>query len=172
MPFAYYNDLSARDRGTYRRSDRIVRVSLNAPEVMHPLVQQLRTALGIADRQRVQLTAQQLVTALVTDLDAPPVDVKVLSARPSHDWGELQGLYEPAEDREVALMTVWMRTAARKKVVAFKTFLRTVLHEFCHHLDYEVFDLEESFHTEGFFKRESSIFHQITSATDRTLPVK
>jgi hypothetical protein len=58
------------------------------------------------------------------------------------------------------VITVWMRTAAKKHVVAFKTFLRTVLHEICHHLDYELYGLEESFHTEGFFKRESSLFHQ------------
>jgi hypothetical protein len=30
-----------------------------------------------------------------------------------------------------------MRTAAHKRVVAFRTFLRTLLHELCHHLDYE-----------------------------------
>ena len=97
---------------------------------------------------------------MVTDLGAPPVRVKVLAARPSHDWGEMQGLYEP-EEGDVAVITVWMRTAAKKRVVAFKTFLRTVLHEICHHLDYELYRLDESFHTEGFFKRESSLFHQI-----------
>ena len=54
-----------------------------------------------------------------------------------------------------------MRTAKRSDVVAFKTFLRTLLHELCHHLDYEYLELEDSFHTQGFFKRESSLFHQI-----------
>ena len=42
------------------------------------------------------------------------------------------------------------------QVVAFRTFLRTLIHELCHHLDYELFLLEETFHTEGFYKRESS----------------
>jgi hypothetical protein len=37
-----------------------------------------------------------------------------------------------------------MRTAAKRQVVAFKTFLRTVVHEVGHHLD-------------GFYKRESSL---------------
>jgi hypothetical protein len=50
-----------------------------------------------------------------------------------------------------------MRTAARQQVVAFKSFLRTVVHELGHHLDYELFALEETFHTEGFYKRESSL---------------
>jgi hypothetical protein len=46
-------------------------------------------------------------------------------------------------------------------VVAFRSFLRTILHEFGHHLDYELLGLADSFHTEGFFKRESSLFHQL-----------
>jgi hypothetical protein len=54
-----------------------------------------------------------------------------------------------------------MRTAQRAQVVAFRTFLRTLLHELGHHLDYELFELEETFHTEGFYKRESSLFNQL-----------
>jgi hypothetical protein len=54
-----------------------------------------------------------------------------------------------------------MRTAQRAQVVKFKTFLRTLLHELCHHLDYEHLKLEESFHTEGFYKRESSLLRQL-----------
>ncbi len=46
---------------------------------------------------------------------------------------------------------------------AFRTFLRTLLHEICHHLDYELLKLDDSFHTEGFFKRESSLFNQLVA---------
>jgi hypothetical protein len=35
------------------------------------------------------------------------------------------------------------------------------VHEVCHHLDYELYKLEETFHTEGFYKRESRLFHQL-----------
>lgn len=160
MPFAYYDKLSARDKATYRASDKIVQVPLQAPDTMWPWVDRVQTALASGKRADVQTTVQGLVTALLKDLGAPPARVKVLAARPSHDWGELQGLYEP-EDGHAAVITVWMRTAAHKRVVAFKTFLRTVLHEICHHLDYEVYQLEDSFHSEGFFKRESSLYHQI-----------
>jgi hypothetical protein len=54
-----------------------------------------------------------------------------------------------------------MRTAAQSKVVAFRTFLRTLLHELAHHLDVTLLGLEESFHTEGFFRRESSLMRQL-----------
>jgi hypothetical protein len=36
-----------------------------------------------------------------------------------------------------------------------------VLHELCHHLDYELYNLPETFHTQGFYKRESSLYAQI-----------
>jgi len=58
-------------------------------------------------------------------------------------------------------ITLWMRTAQKKQVVAFRTFLRTFLHEVGHHLDYELLKLPETFHTEGFYKRESSLFRQL-----------
>jgi hypothetical protein len=83
--------------------------------------------------------------------------VRVLARRPADGGGELHGLYEPGEDRALARITVWMRTAQRRDVVAFKTFLRTLVHELCHHLDYEMFELAETFHTGGFYKRESSL---------------
>ena len=54
-----------------------------------------------------------------------------------------------------------MRTARHRRVVAFRTFLRTLLHEIGHHVDYELLRLADSFHTEGFFKRESSLFRQL-----------
>jgi len=86
--------------------------------------------------------------------------VDVHDRRPSWTTGELHGLYEPDAGRRYRI-SVWMRTARRAQIVKFKTFLRTLLHELCHHLDYERFALGESFHTEGFYKRESSLFRQL-----------
>ena len=87
----------------------------------------------------------------------PPVRVRALAARPADETGELHGLYEPEDGPTVARITVWMRTAATASRVAFRSFMRTLIHEFCHHLDYELFLLAETFHTEGFYKRESSL---------------
>ena len=74
----------------------------------------------------------------------------------------MHGLYEPVSKKtKVAEISVWMLTAKRKQVVAFKTYMRTLFHEVCHHLDYELYKLEDSYHTEGFFKRESSLYKQL-----------
>ena len=51
------------------------------------------------------------------------------------------------------------------QVVAFKSFLRTLVHEFAHHLDYELFVLDETFHTEGFYKRESSLANALLAGS-------
>ena len=54
-----------------------------------------------------------------------------------------------------------MRTAEKENVVKFRTFLRTLLHEVCHHLDYELYKLAETFHTEGFYARESGLMREL-----------
>jgi hypothetical protein len=64
-----------------------------------------------------------------------------------------------------------MRTARHRRVVAFKTFLRTLLHEVVHHLDFTLWRMPESFHTEGFFRRESSLFNQLVPDAARSLSV-
>jgi hypothetical protein len=74
----------------------------------------------------------------------------------------LHGLYESAGPRTV--ISVWMLTAKRGQVVAYKTFLRTLVHEMGHHLDYQRLALRDSFHTDGFFKRESSLVAQLLKA--------
>ena len=78
---------------------------------------------------------------------------------------ELHGLYT-RDGRGLPRIRVWMRTVRHQRVVAFRTFLRTLLHEVGHHLDYTHLRLEDSFHTEGFFKRESSLFYQLVPRED------
>jgi hypothetical protein len=157
MRFAYYDRLSAAQKRIYRASDAIEAVGLPRALDLGPDVAALRAALVAEDRAAVQRLGQGMADALTKGYRVPPVRLKVMAARPSDDYGELHGLYEPAEGRARPLITVWMRTAQRRQVVAFKSFLRTIIHELCHHLDYELFALEETFHTEGFYKRESSI---------------
>ena len=163
MVFAYYKRLTASQKREYDKSDGITSVKiLNAPE-LHPLVTALESALKKEDRNRTEILSQKLISAITSRLNVPAIRVKVLAVRPHDSGGELHGLYNPATGKLYANMEVWMRTAQQKRVVAFKTFLRTLIHEICHHLDYEYFKFSYTFHTEGFYKRESSIFHQLVN---------
>ena len=160
MPFPYYNRLSARNKAIYRKSDAIVRVEVPHAELLHPLVGALKEALEGDDRRAVEKAAGLLAQGLLKILGLDPVAVRVLAVRPSSSEGELHGLYT-REEGETTRIQLWMRTAHHKRTVAFRTFLRTLLHELVHHLDYEMLKLADSYHTEGFFKRESSLFKQL-----------
>ena len=164
MPFAYYDRLSPARQRIYRRSDAIDTIGLPREVAPGAEVARIRDALIREDRSGVQAACQRLIDALVAGYKVPPIRIRVLAQRPSDDYGELHGLYEPEEGATAARITVWMRTAHRRQVVAFKSFLRTLVHELGHHLDYELFALEETFHTEGFYKRESALANALLAA--------
>ena len=165
MVFAYYEMLSPARKEIYRQSDAIATLELPPGLGVGARVIGIRDGLLRGHRPTIQKDAQALIDALVAGFIVPPVDVKVLAVRPSDVEGELHGLYEPDEEIPVARISVWMRTAQKKQVVAFKSFLRTLVHEFLHHLDYEHFKLPETFHTEGFYKRESSLTNALFAST-------
>jgi len=160
MPFAYYARLTRAQQTVYRKSDGITEVRLARPADLHPLVGALDTALRTEDRLQTQRATDHLIRGLTEALAIPPVKVEVLAARPHAKWGELHGLYT-VERGKMPKIQLWMRTAKQKRVVAFRTYLRTMLHELGHHVDYALLRLPDSFHTEGFYKRESSLFYQL-----------
>jgi len=160
MPFAYYARLTRAQQAVYRKSDGITEVRLPHPAELHPLVGALDVALRTEDRSETQRATDRLVRGLTEALAMPPLKVEVLAARPHAKWGELHGLYT-VERGKTPKIQLWMRTAKQKRVVAFRTYLRTMLHEVGHHIDYARLRLPDSFHTEGFYKRESSLFYQL-----------
>jgi hypothetical protein len=161
MPFAYYNRLTRNQKRIYRASDEIESLDLPDGTTVARTAKAIARALEAEDQPTTAQLSAKFVAEICAGLNIPRAKVRVMHQRPSDDYGELHGLYEPAEGRSLAKITVWMRTAKKSNVIAFKTFLRTLLHELCHHLDYEYLELDDSFHTQGFFKRESSLFHQI-----------
>lgn len=168
MPFDYYNNLTPKQRRTYRESNRIAHVELAEPAKLQGAVTSLRDALSAGDRRRVQRTCLAVARGVCDDLGISRVRVKVGGRRPlDADGGELFGRCSwDEEETRGALVEVWMRTAKRGQVVAFKTLLRTLIHELCHHLDYQLHGLDSTFHTEGFFRRESSIMRQLVDLAD------
>jgi hypothetical protein len=162
MPFAYYDNLDPAGKRTYRKSDRIRHIDVPGLEPLIELAKALGATLEAGDREGLERSCQALVDAINARLSTPPIVVRVLERRPADADGELQGLYEPDEvTAGIARITVWMRTAQRVQIVKFRTFLRTLVHEICHHLDYELLKLAETFHTEGFYARESALMREL-----------
>jgi len=158
--FAYYDDLTRAQQATYRRSDAVADLIVPDPAPLRRYAAQLEDALGRDDRVAVEQAAVRLASHLTIMLEVKPVSVRVQDIRPRGADDELHGLYEREEGRKPVIQ-VWVRTAARAKVVSFKTFLRTLAHELCHHLDFELFGFDDTFHTKGFFRRESHLVKQL-----------
>jgi hypothetical protein len=169
MPFAYYDRLSRRERGIYDHSDRVSVIEVPRAEQLRPLVGLLATALQADRRPDVEAVANRLCLGVTCVLGVEDVEVAVLAVRPALREAELHGLYT-RDGKRTPRIRVWMRTVHYKRVVAFRTFLRTLLHEVCHHLDYTYLKLEDSFHTQGFFKRESSLFYQLVPRAEPEAP--
>jgi hypothetical protein len=160
VPFPYYAKLSRKDKAIYRKSDAITGIEVPDPEALRPLAAQVDEALRAEDRRILQKATAGLANTILESLGVERVTLRVLAVRPSNADSELHGLYEHEEGKR-AVIRVWMRTATKGQVVKFRTFLRTMLHELCHHLDYLHLGLADSFHTEGFFRRESSLMRQL-----------
>lgn len=159
--FSYYQRLSSAAKAVYRKSDEVAAVPIPDPRALDAPIDQIRLGLLAGDRRAIEAACQRAGDLLCDQLAMRRVRFSVLAKRPSRNWGELHGLYDPTAGPDRVLITLWMRTAQRREVVAFKTFLRTFLHEVGHHLDYEWLRLSESFHTQGFYRRESSLVRQL-----------
>ena len=159
---AHWRDrLPPAKRRIYDRSDAVKSIPLRPGPGLLRAVRALEAALHQGDRGRVGTLAQLIADGVCADMRVPALRVSVQGRRPSSRSGELHGLYTPGERDRRDTVKVWMMTAKRGQVVAFRTFLRTLVHELCHHLDYTFLDLTDSLHSDGFYMRESAMVRRL-----------
>lgn len=120
----------------------------------------LETALKAEKMAAVRQACTEFLNLAADFYKVEATPIRVLAARPlrSREGGwatELFGDYHP----ETRLIRVWMKTAVRKQVTSYGTFLSTLCHEFCHHLDYHGFGYRDSWHTRGFYERAAVLYH-------------
>jgi hypothetical protein len=166
---AYFSRLSAHAQRIYLNSDAIERFDFSASAIVPELTRALIDALESGAPTIVQRRAQALLDELCRSARVVPLELQVRAVRPHNARGELHGIFYPRGTGQTAtnphqfspagasgpLIILWMRTAQRHDVVKPRTFLRTLMHEFGHYLDYALLRLGGSPHSSGFFKRES-----------------
>lgn len=165
MASDWWRRLPDGQRREYERSDGITTVPLRPSAALAGAVTELDAALRADDLHGTDQAAQQLATRICQGLNVRGVRVRVEGVRPHDHRGELHGLYTPGTGRTPDRILVWMRTAKRADVVRTRTFLRTLLHEVGHHLDFVLFSLPNSFHSRGFYQRESSLMRVVVRGT-------
>jgi len=156
---AFFYRLSSRAQSTWLKSDTIERYDYVSNDAARSSLDALMRVLETGNLAACTPSARALAAEICRGLATAPVSVEVRGARPRNQRGELHGLFYPYDPliRRPPYIVLWMRTAQRHDVVKPKTFVRTLMHEVGHYLDYALLRLEDSYHTQGFFKRESSL---------------
>jgi hypothetical protein len=124
-----------RNQAEFLKSDRTKTLDLPQNGSLPDIAKRLESAMKASAAPDVRKTCAEFLAIASDSYRVPPSGIRVLAARPlrvRESWTtELFGDYQP----ETMLIRVWMRTAERKEVTSFGTFLSTLCHEFCHHLD-------------------------------------
>lgn len=160
---AFFYRLSSKAQRCYLTSDSIDRFEFVPDSRTTARVDSLLTTLESGSLPALNQAAQALIDEICRQLAAPAVRAEIRGVRPRDRRRELHGIFYPSRRH----MIVWMRTAQRHEVVRPKTFLRTLLHELGHYLDYSVLKLEDSYHTQGFFRRESFLVRALYNEKER-----
>src|SRR5690348_14184165 len=170
MP-GYFYRLPARAQRAWLKSDAIDRFNLMPDAAAFSLTAALIDALVVGAPPLIERAAQALADKICDLMAVRVVRVEVRGVRPHNTRGELHGIFYPrgpSPQPGPPLIRLWMRTAQRHDVVKPKTFLRTLMHELGHYLDYALLRLEDSFHTAGFFRRESFLVRILFPSEPRT----
>jgi hypothetical protein len=153
----------------FQESDWLTRLDLPDDECLPEIAKSIESAMKTEEIAGVRRACSEFLKAASQFYGVPECNVRVLAARPlrtREQWTtELFGDYTP----ETMVVRVWMRTAVRKEITSFGTFLSTFCHEFCHHLDYKKFGFADSWHTRGFYERAAVLYHHARGTPQKRL---
>ncbi|HEV8199441.1 MAG TPA: hypothetical protein VGS03_05420 [Candidatus Polarisedimenticolia bacterium] len=159
----------------YRRSLKVTTLPLPDPDAAARIALRL---LDVENAEERLAAGQRLLDLLAAQTGIPTPELVVPDERQPHRRSggrivySLQGDYRrrrpsPADPnvarggKPLGRIRVPHRTPARGDVVRPGAFLHTLLHEFCHHHDWEALELLRSFHTAGFYARLRDLRSQV-----------
>jgi hypothetical protein len=150
-------------------SDRIKTLDLPQDERLPRPAKSIEAAMQAGTTADVRRACAEFLDTASEFYQVSKCNIRVLAARPlrvrEHWSTELFGDYTP----QTMLIRVWMKTAVRKGITSFGTFLSTLCHEFCHHLDLQKFGLLDSWHTRGFYERAAALYHHAKGTPPKKL---
>lgn len=157
------------DLDAFRESDRLTTLDIPNDPLLPEFAKAIESAMKAEQTQKVLTACTGFLKAASQFYDVPECMVRVLASRPlrvrEHWTTELFGDYAP----DTKIIRVWMRTAVRKEITSFGTFLSTLCHEFCHHLDFQKFGFADSWHTRGFYERAAVLYHHARGTPQKRL---
>jgi hypothetical protein len=157
------------DRSQFAESDRIKTLELPQDRQLPAIANVIDSRMQAGAAADVRRASAEFLGAACNFYQVANCGFRILAARPlrvRENWtSELFGDYDP----ETMLIRVWMRTAIRKEITSYGTFLSTLCHEFCHHLDFQRFRFRDSWHTRGFYERAAALYHHARATAPKKL---
>jgi hypothetical protein len=158
-----------KNRALFIQSDQTKGLELPRDEGLPRIARGIELAMQAESMPGVSRACEEFLRTASNFYKVPVCDVRVLAARPlrvrEYSTTELFGDYQP----DTMLIRVWMRTAVRKEITSFGTFLSTLCHELCHHLDFHRFRFPNSWHTRGFYERAGALYHHARGTAPKPL---
>src|SRR2546428_9342976 len=157
------------NRARFLESDGSRAVTLPEDGCLLAIANSIESSMKEGENADVRNACAEFLAATSEFYRTPNCNVRVLAARPlrvRENWAtELFGDYNP----ETMLIRVWMRTAVRKEITSFGTFLSTLCYEFCHNLDYQQFGFRGSWHTPGLYEPPRAPYHHARGTLPKRL---
>jgi len=148
----------------YERSNLILQLDYVPSDEARHLTSKL---LAVDPPLRGQVS-QELIDRLVSELKVPEVRVRFLDRPQKHSRKDGKLTYkEYAHYDPEGSITIYNKTAVREKHLASKAYLDTLIHEFLHHLDYELLQLSHTYHTKGFYSRLGDMLAKLRNLAPR-----
>src|ERR1700739_5015146 len=159
---------SGKSLSQYLQSEQLTSIALPPGPTIPDLAHVIQSGMKEGSCAEVRSACAEFLNAAAAFYNVKAPEVRALAARPLRvregGWEiELFGDYAIRD----AQIRIWTRTAVRKQVTSFGTFLSTLCHEFCHHLDCQKFGFVRTPHTRGFYERAGLLYHHA-----RGTPVK
>ena len=154
----------------FAESDQLTGLELPGDDRLRLSAISIESLMKNGTRAAVQNACAEFLLIATEFYGVPKPNVRALASRPlwvrEGGWAtELFGDYSPTTE----MIRIWTRTAVRKQVTSFGTFLSTLCHEFCHHLDCQRFGFRQSPHTRGFYERTAALYHHARGTPMRPL---
>jgi hypothetical protein len=157
------------NRAGFLESDRLKTLDLPQDGRLLTLAKSIELGMTNGTTAAVRRACADFLASTSEFYNVHPCGIRVLASRPlrvrEHSVTELFGDYAP----ESMMIRVWTRTAVRREITSFGTFLSTLCHEFCHHLDFQRFGFAYSWHTRGFYERSAALYHHARGTPPKRL---
>lgn len=157
------------NRNFFTESDRLKTIPLPEDGRFVKIAGAIEVAMKAEDMKDVRQVCDDFLGTALDFYQVSRCSIRVLASRPlrirEHSTTELFGDYH----LDTMQIRVWMRTAIRKDITSFGTFLSTLCHEFCHHLDFLKFGFGDSWHTRGFYERTAALYHHARGTPPKKL---